>query len=360
MSQRRSAIASIVAAAVVCSTGIASLAAQKKDDKKQDEAQKKEALAIFKLVDDVMAGTAQPTNDLGLAWLHEDFLKAQGNKEFVPFIVTLDSTKITPNTPSLSFYWRVVSKDAAPPPAPDPNAKKDDKNKDKNKAPAKTEYPWEDLHVLPVAPGQSGPTRITRSFTVPAGAYEVYIVAREPTSQAKNAPAPKTSVLKQTVNVPDYWNGELATSSVIMASRLDPLAAPLTPQQLSERPYAMGAMEIVPQVELNFSKKGELQPVFMVYNPKLDSASKPDVTIEYNFYSKPSGAPEKFFNHTSPQNFNAQTMPQFDAAAGHQIPGGIAIPLSSFPEGDYRLEIKITDKIATKTITRDVNFTVSS
>ena len=34
------------------------------------------------------------------------------------------------------------------------------------------------------------------------------------------------------------------------------------------------------------------------------------------------------------------------------------MPLASFPEGDYRLEIKVTDKIANKTLTREVNFTV--
>src|SRR5262249_53685397 len=116
MSQRRVPIGWVLA--MVCAASAATIGAQNKNDKKQDEAQKKEALAIFKLVDDVMAGTAQPTNDLGLAWVHEDFLKAQGNKEFVPFIVTLDSSKITPNAPTLSFYWRVVSKNAAAPPAP--------------------------------------------------------------------------------------------------------------------------------------------------------------------------------------------------------------------------------------------------
>ena len=34
------------------------------------------------------------------------------------------------------------------------------------------------------------------------------------------------------------------------------------------------------------------------------------------------------------------------------------MPFASFPEGDYRLEIKVTDKIANKSLTRDVNFTV--
>ena len=35
------------------------------------------------------------------------------------------------------------------------------------------------------------------------------------------------------------------------------------------------------------------------------------------------------------------------------------MPLASFPEGDYRLEIKVTDKLANKTLTREINFTIS-
>ena len=45
-------------------------------------------------------------------------------------------------------------------------------------------------------------------------------------------------------------------------------------------------------------------------------------------------------------------------AAGHQLQSGQAVPLASFPEGDYRLEIKITDKIANKILTREIVFTV--
>ena len=56
---------------------------------------------------------------------------------------------------------------------------------------------------------------------------------------------------------------------------------------------------------------------------------------------------------------NAQTLPpKFDFGAGHQLQSGQAVPLASFPEGDYRLEIKITDKLAAKSLTRNVNFTV--
>ena len=53
-------------------------------------------------------------------------------------------------------------------------------------------------------------------------------------------------MIKQTLTIPDFWNGELNTSSVIVASRIDPLPAPLTAAQQIDRPYALGGMEIVP------------------------------------------------------------------------------------------------------------------
>jgi hypothetical protein len=322
-------------------------------DKKQDEAQKREIQNVVKIVDAVAAGQPAP-NDLSISWVREDMLKAQGSKEYVPFTVSIDSTKLSGN---VAFYWRVVAKDGDSAAPAAPAAKKDEKDKDKKKS----DFAYEDITFVPVTAGQS-PTRISRSFTVSAGSYDVFVVAKEPTPEkpAKNAPPPKVSLLKQSVVVPDFWNSELSTSSVIIAQRIDPLPAPLTPQQQADRPYALGAMEILPAFDLKFTKKSELSTFMLIYNPKVDSANKPSVTIEYNFYQKPTGQPEKFFNKTAPQSLNAATLPpQFDLAAGHQLQSGQAVPLASFPEGDYRLEIKVTDTIANKSLTREVNFSVN-
>src|ERR1700730_7793834 len=174
----------------------AGVVAKKKDEpKKQDEAQKKEILSVVKVVDDVAAGQPAP-NDLSVAWAREDFLKAQGNKEYVPFTVTIDPSKVGGG--NVALYWRVVSKNAAaaaPEPAPDVAAKKDDKSKDKDKDKKKADYAYEDITFVPVTAAQN-PMRISRSFTVPAGAYDVFVVAKEPTPTQKNAPEPKMSVLK--------------------------------------------------------------------------------------------------------------------------------------------------------------------
>src|SRR6476659_9458223 len=360
MTQRRRLFPVFALVVLASSIAVLAQAPPTKDDKKKTDAQNKEIQNIVKMVDGIAAGQPAP-NDLALTWVREDVLKAQGNKEYVPFTVSLDPTKLTSDR--VAFYWRVVARNTGTAAAAtdESGGKKDDKKKDDKDKNKKADYAYEDVTFVPVA-GAQNPKRISRSFTVPAGAYDVYLVAKEPTPEKapKNAPPPKMSLLKQSVNVPDFWNGELATSSVIIAQRIDPLAAPLTPQQQADRPYALGQMEIVPAPDTKFTKKSELSTFMLIYNPKVDAANKPDVVVEYNFYQKQAGQPEKFFNKTNPQSLNAQTLPpQFDLAQGHQLQSGQAVPLASFPEGEYRLEIKVTDKIANKTLTREVNFTVN-
>jgi len=335
----RSAAAFGVAAALV---GSATLFAQ--GERKLNDAEKKEFQAIVKIVDGPPAG--QPaSNELGLAWVHNDLLKAQNNLQYVPFTVALDASKAPGK--QVALYWRAVDKNPAPP------AGKDDKKDSKKKS----AYAYEDLTMVNLE--GTGVANVHRSITVPPGSYELTIVAKEPPSKDKKAPAPKMAMIKQNLEVPNLWNGELTTSSVMVATAIEQLAAPLTPQQQAERPYAMGGMEIVPAVGTKFNKQQELSTFMLIYNAKTDGANKPDVTVEYNFYVKQAGA-EKFFNKTNPQALNAQTLPpQFDFAAGHQLQSGQGVPLASFPEGEYRLEIKVTDKLANKTIQRDVNFTVA-
>ncbi len=345
----RRGLALSVAAVLVLS---AALGAQK-NDKKQSDAQKKETLEVIKIADAAMAG--QPmTDDLGLTWVHQDYLKATNSKEYIPFTLTFDTSKVTPGA-TFALYWRVVAKDGGATATLTLPGKKDDK-KDKNKPAGK--YAYEDINFIPATAGMG---RLSRSFTVPAGTYDVYVVMKEPTASQKNAPAPKVATIKQTVTVPDFWAPDLTTSSVIVASKIEPLNAPLSPAEQVERPYALGAMEIVPALDTKFTTKGELSVFMLIYNPQTDEMHKPDVTVEYNFYQKPAGAAEKFFNKTSPQELNAKTLPPaFDMSLGHQLQTGQAVPLTSFPPGDYRLEIKVTDKLAMKTISRDVNFTVTA
>jgi len=346
MAFRRSAIALGSLAAFLLSVVLS--AQNPPAQRKLTKAEEKERDAIYALV---AGAAANAPNDLSLTWLRDDILKASGNQQYVPFIVGIDASKT--QAKGLMMYWRLVST-AAPPAAAPASGKKDDKK------PAVPQFVYEGLTPVTVSAADGANARIGRSFAALPGTYDLYVVVKEPTPEKppRNAPPLKISVIKKTVEIPDLWNGELNTSSVFVG-RLDPLPAPLTPQQQVERPYVIGGMEITPELSTAFTKKGELSTFLLIYNPKTDSGNKPDVVVEYNFYVKQAGA-EKFFNKTTPQNLNAQTLPpQFDFAAGHQLQTGQAVPLASFPEGEYRLEIKVTDKLADKSLIRDVNFSVA-
>jgi hypothetical protein len=346
MARRRGAFASGLALVLFFSVG---LGAQL--DKKTEDAIKKEAQALQKLADAALVAQGG-ANDFNLTWVKEDFLRGTKDKQFVPFTITLDPTKVSG---ALALYYRVV-------PTPAPGVAVDPKK------PVKPV--WESIFPVTVAADQN-PMRLSRSFSAEAGSYDVYLVAKEvQPDRPKNAPPAKTVVLKQTVNVPNFWNEELSTSSVLVYQRIEPLAAPLNAQQQAERPYAMGTAEIIPFPDMKLSKQAELATLLFIYNPKGDSANKPDVTIEYNFCQiapgtepkpdEPCKTGEKFFNKTEPEALNGTTLdPAFDVKV-MPIQTGQAVPLAAFPPGDYRLEIKVVDKLANKTITRDVNFSVTA
>ena len=171
----------------------------------------------------------------------------------------------------------------------------------------------------------------------------------------------KAGVIKQAISAPNLAGQEFTTSSVILAKSVEVLQAPLSTDNQAENPYTFGQMKIEPAVEPKFTKKGALSVILWIYGAKIDDTTKkPDVSMDFKFYQK-AGDKETYFNKTEPQLLNAQTLPpQFDLAAGHQLLGTLELPLASFPEGDYRLEIEVQDKAASQKLTRDVTFSVAA
>jgi hypothetical protein len=335
--------------------------AQQKVDKNVEKAQKEEVAAVLRIADALAAGQPAPA-DFTIT-LTNDFLKAQEGRSYVPFTLTIPAEPAPPS--GLWLYLRVAAKNPPAAPAAAPADKKDKKDDKAKKAP---EYAFEDTYPLDLkAPEPGQPYRFSRAFSVPAGDYDVVIVLKEraPVEKDKKVKNPvyKYGTLKQALTVPNFWAGDLAISSVILAAEVTPLTAPLTPQEVREQPYTLGTTKITPVSSNKLPKKSELSVVFIIYNTGQDANKKPDVTVEYGFYQKLATAEngEKFFNKTNPQNFNATTLPaQFDPALGHQLVAGQSVPLGSFPEGDYRLEIKVTDKLTGKNIVQNLPFSVGS
>ena len=334
----------------------------------QAQAQQQEIQTLVRVADSAMSGQPAPA-DFPIQF-QNDFLKAQGNRVWVPITLTLDPAKLS--GPALTLYLRVVPRGTTAPPAPKDSNKEKDKKDPKAAAPGPA-YPYEDvsfMDVKPAGPGQ--PIRIYRGIGVPAGSYDLYIVLHERAAGAAAAPAPstasaaaapaaggKTSVLKQALDVPNYATGELATSTVILAEKVDQLPAPITPEQQSEKPYAFGQTEIVVSPDKKFKKSQELIVLLQIYNPMVTPEKKFNLEATYTFFRQEGGT-EKRFNSTEPQTFTAENMGAgFDPSGNSSIQAGQGVPLQSFPEGTYRLEIKITDKLSAKVLTQNVNFSVT-
>ncbi len=338
-----------LAVAVLLAAPVAGAAAAQKNGKKQEPKRSKEEnqqiQAVYQAVDKVMAGDPAPAS-FQIGW-HNDFLKAQNGLIYVPFTLSVDPSALPRK--DVVVYLRVAERPSADEAA--------ESGKDKDKDGKERVYPYEDVWFPTLASPAAGlPLELSRAFAVKAGDYDVYIGVRERTKDKKAKPV--ETVLKQPLTVPDYWNGQLATSSVIVADSVKQLAAPLSAKEQADQPYTIGQMQITPALDPTFKKTSELSIIFLVYNPALKD-NKPDVAVEYKFNQKTADG-EKYFNKTAPTLLNASTLPpNFDLGAGHQLVAGQSVPLASFPPGDYRLEIDVQDKLSQKTITRDVFFTVA-
>src|SRR6478609_4650040 len=191
--------AAAVAFLLVCTVAGAGASSQQTrfDRRSQDrlqEAQRKEGEALLNLADTAMSG--RTASDFSIRWTN-DFFKAQTGT-FVPFTLTIDRSSLTA-TDGL-MYVRATRRDGT--------------------GPARegvVRYPFDVIFPVALAAPAGQPVRITRGFAVAPGDYDVYVALRE------RSPDPfdsgrrlKGAVIKQPLTVPDFWTGELATSTIML------------------------------------------------------------------------------------------------------------------------------------------------
>jgi hypothetical protein len=352
-----------VGIALTCVLGVMPTSAQQQRNNNQKQPQRSKAEqqdieTLVRLVDGVATGQPAPT-DIPITWESNHFVKGQGGITYIPYTLLVDRSKMSSR--SVAMYVRMVDKKQQPPqPAPAAAATDGNKNQKNDRgeqppAPApRPTFAWDNLQFIEM-PAEG---TLSRAVALAPGQYDAYIAIKEKGTDQKNAPPAKIGLLHRELTVPDFNVADLTTSSVILATSVEPQTATLSPTQQEENPYVFGPMKIVPSMNGKFLKSAELQVVFWIYGAAEGAGGKPDVQVEYNFHQRLAEG-EKYFNKTAPQQLNAQTLPpEFSVAAGHQLPGSLVVPLASFPSGEYRLEIKVTDKPSGKTVTQNVNFAV--
>ncbi len=318
-----------------------------------EEWEQNELLPILERLSVVIEDDLPIENPFEVSW---DFLKGAEGSIYVPFTMTIDPSAFSQPEFALYVFVRpsadpAASTDAAPADAAETVPEDPFQNRT-----------YEDLFFVDVSDNTSddGQLEVHRAFQAPPGNYDVYVVVRDSVGEDGDPEALTESMVllfKDEVEVPNFWNQEFRTSSILVARSLDLIDTPLSPEDQRLNPYTIGTTQIIPKRDGNFGKDDALSLLFWVYNPQLTADQSPDVTVEFDFH-RVGPAGESFFNRTTPQQFNDQTWPAGLPVTGG-LPSGQAVPLGSFPAGDFRLEIKITDNTAGQTLTRDVTFNVS-
>jgi hypothetical protein len=337
----------IVALCVALTMGLGSsaLLAQKDDNKKPEvkrtKAEQIDIDTLVTVVDAVAAGRVAAPSDIAVTWDSHHFFRAPDGSTYMPFTVTVDKSKIA--SPTAALYVRVANKAAAAPAA----APAKGNDKDKNAGPI---HAWEKFDFAMI--GAEG--KLARYIQVKPGDYDLFIAVKDKgtVEKADKNYTPRVGVLKKDLTVPDFNKAELTTSSMLLSAGIQPAAAGVT---ADDDPYVFGQMQIVPSKDGKYKKADTLSVVYWVYGATGDAAGKPDLQVENSFNQKTADG-EKFFNKTQPQALNTQS--PYNVAMG--VPNFLEVPLVSFAPGDYRLEIKITDKPSGKMITQNVNFTVAA
>ena len=325
IARRARILAACVSVALLATVLPAAAGAQDLEDWQRDELR-----GLLDAITSAVEGEIVPEADP--FELRPDFLKGTDGNVYIPFTLMIDPAKV--DSPMLSMYLFVA-------------------------VPGEEDAVFEDVHFADVNAGGDGPIQISRAFTAPGGSYDVYVALQQSMGEeSDDDERGPIMLLRERLQVPDLWDGRLQLSSIIVPEVVEPLAAPLTPDEQMLSPYSLGTTRIVPKFDQEFGKQAELSLIFLVYNPGLADGSKPNITIEYTFHLRSDGG-EQYFNRTNPQEFNNQTLPPaFDVTLGHQIVAGQTVPLSLFPAGDYRLEIKVTDNTNAAEIIENVMFTV--
>jgi GWxTD domain-containing protein len=171
-----------------------------------------------------------------------------------------------------------------------------------------------------------------KNVILPPGNYKIDLVVRDVNSG-------KTGVIKQGFVVPKYEEGKLSTSTLILASKIEPLAGRLPSGQ-----FVLGSLKVIPNATGEFKQDQTLGIYMQIYNVGIDQATlRPSVDIEYMISQKDKEImriKEDGKNGLSTINSQQMTLARL-------------IPLKNFKPGFYDVLVTIKDNVLNQTITTD-------
>jgi GWxTD domain-containing protein len=198
---------------------------------------------------------------------------------------------------------------------------------------------------------EASPHRVYQK-TVPLqpGSYRLNIAA-------KDLVGGNTGTYELAIRVPHIEDDVLSASTLILADQLEKLPT----KSIGAGMFAIGGSKVRPRIgkvtadQPEFSRKEKMGIYMQLYNFGADEKThKPDGTVDYEIVKVANAA-------------TAQKVFEFSEQV-KDIPGGAAqvtieklLPLSDLDPGQYRLNIKVTDKLRSpnQSLTQSATFTIN-
>ena len=142
------------------------------------------------------------------------------------------------------------------------------------------------------------------------------------------------------VGVPDLTRGFTA-SSIVPAEQFGP-AGP------SAAHFQVGSEAVVPKAGAVFRRSELLRLYLQVYDAAIDAkTSLPRVDVVFRFYRAVNGRSKR---HGKPFSVRG--------ASGASM--GLALPIGDWPEGAYRVEVELRDRVVEQRMTAEGRFSIAS
>ncbi|MDR0842019.1 MAG: GWxTD domain-containing protein [Acidobacteriota bacterium] len=190
--------------------------------------------------------------------------------------------------------------------------------------------------------GKEKKSEYQRIVALPPGQrYKLDLVLKDVNSK-------KVGTLSLGLNVPKYTDSGLQSSTIILANTVT--AAPTNATTLDQ--YVIGDMRIVPNVKAEYVAGQNLIPYMQIYGMEIDQTSqKPSLEVE--FVIKKGGKDGEVMDTIQSSAFNSE---QFYYGQRVVLIG--RVPIGKIAPGDYKLEIRVADRISTNRVTTTTDFKV--
>jgi len=153
------------------------------------------------------------------------------------------------------------------------------------------------------------------------------------------------------LQVPEFSDDRLATSSLIVADQMEPVAT----RDVGTGSFVIGTTKVRPRVPpsdgkpVTFKRNQKLNFWMQVYNLGVDDTThKPSATVEYNVVNATTNKPVIHTVESTDQMGNV----------GDQITLEKSLSATNLEPGTYRIQIKVNDNVSKQTVDPSVTFAV--